>query len=221
MNPNQLFDKFRSESARLYSAVLADILDDLGHRHQTLSRDVVPLNFEWKLFGKARTLAMKDVDDTPEHPYALEMKAIDDLHEGDVLVIAMNGCRECAVWGELLSTASKARGATGALMDGPTRDSEKILELGFATFSTGASPLDSKGRIDGVAWDKPITIGGVACKPGDLIFGDRDGVVVIPFDVAGAVLDAALEKVSGENVVREELAAGRAVSEVFAKYGIL
>lgn len=84
-----------------------------------------------------------------------------------------------------------------------------------------ASPLDSKGRIDGVAWDEPVKIGPVQCRPGDFVFGDRDGLVVIPFDIAPQTLEAALNKVRGENKVREELAAGRPVSEVFAKYGIL
>ena len=98
---------------------------------------------------------------------------------------------------------------------------KKILGLQFPTFAVGTSPLDSKGRIEGVAWDEPITIGAVLCRPGDLIFGDRDGVVVIPSEISPVILPAALAKVSGENTVRQELAEGRPVSEVFARHGIL
>lgn len=106
-------------------------------------------------------------------------------------------------------------------MDGPTRDVEKILAINFPTFALGTSPLDSKGRIDGVARDVPVTIGDCPCVPGDLIFGDRDGIVVIPAGVAGEVLARAKAKIEGETTVRQELAAGKSVREVFARYGIL
>lgn len=221
MNAQALFEQYHSHAPLLYSAVIADVLDDLGYRDQALPPTILPLQPSWRLFGKVRTLGMKKVDRIPEHPYALEMKAIDNLRGGDVLVIHMGDSPPCSMWGELLSTAAKARGAVGVVMDGPTRDVEKILELGFVTFAAGTSPLDSKGRMDGVTWDEPVKIGRVFCRPGDFVFGDRDGVVVIPHDVAAAALSAALNKVSGENTVREELAAGRSVSEVFAKYGIL
>jgi regulator of RNase E activity RraA len=221
VNPHELFEQYHDHAGQLYSAVLADVMDAMGYRQQAVDNSVVGLDRTWRLFGKARTLAMKPVDRVPDEPYQLEMKAIDHLQPGDVLVIAMAGCPQCAVWGELLSTACKARGAVGALMDGPTRDAEKILALGFPTFAAGTSPLDSKGRIDGSSWDEPVKIGNVGCKPGDFVYGDSDGVVVIPFEIAPAVLEAALAKVSGENMVRAELAAGRPVSEVFKTYGIL
>lgn len=216
-----MFERFREAVPRLYSAVLADVLDALGHRDRALPGEIVALDPSWKLFGKVRTLSMKRVEGIPDQPYATELEAIDDLKPGDVLVIRMAGCPPCAVWGELLSTAAKARGAVGAVMDGPTRDVEKILALGFPTFAAGANPLDSKGRIDGESRDKPVTIGKVICRPGDFLFGDRDGVVVVPQDVAPQALSAALEKVGGENRVRSDLAAGRSAREVFAQYGIL
>lgn len=217
----RLFEEYRPFAGQLYSAVLADVLDGLGYTNQALPVPVKPLNPEWKMLGKVRTLDMHGVSEVPAAPYALEMEAIDELTAGDVLVIRMGGCPECAVWGELLSTACLARGACGAVMDGPTRDVEKILSVDFPTFAIGTSPLDSKGRIDGVARDVAVTIGQTRCEPGDLIFGDRDGVVVIPAKVAAETLAAAKAKILGENRVREALLAGRSVREVFAEFGIL
>ncbi|MGL4463335.1 MAG: RraA family protein [Planctomycetia bacterium] len=216
-----ILDDYLAALPKLYSAVLADVLDELGHRRQVLPMNIRPLSLASVAFGRVRTLTMRPVDAVPEKPYALEMKAIDDLKPHDVLVIEMNGCPECAVWGELLATAAKARQAGGVVMNGATRDSGMILEVGFPTFATGFTPLDSKGRIDGTAWDVPVTIGEASLRPGDFILGDRDGVVVVPQEAAVAALQAALQKISGENTVREELVAGESVAAVFARHGVL
>lgn len=216
-----LLEEYRPFADQLYSAVLADVLDAQGFTHQALPAAIQPLNPNWKMLGIVRTLDMHPVSQIPAAPYAKEMEAIDALTAGDVLVIRMGGCPECSVWGELLSTACLARGAVGVVMDGMTRDVEKILSVDFPTFAMGTSPLDSKGRIDGVARDVPVVIGETRCTPGDLIFGDRDGVVVIPAAVAEETLAAAKAKITGESQVRQELAAGKSVQEVFAKYGIL
>jgi regulator of RNase E activity RraA len=205
----------------LYSAVLADVLDALGHRTSALPASLRPLRPEWKLFGRAATLSCVTVASEPRHPYALEMECIDALKPGDVLVATTNGDRGSALWGELLSTAAQARGAAGAVIDGLTRDTAKILALDFPVFAAGFSPLDSKGRLDAVSHGQPVRVGDCVVCPGDWIFGDIDGVVVVPAGLAERVFPLALEKVTGENRVREELARGRSVREVFAEYGIL
>jgi regulator of RNase E activity RraA len=125
------------------------------------------------------------------------------------------------LWGELLSTAARAHGAVGAVIDGLTRDAAKILAMDFPVFAAGFSPLDSKGRLDAVSHGQPIQIGNCTIRPGDWVFGDIDGVVVVPAELAERVFPLALEKVRGENRVRTELAKGRSVREVFAEYGIL
>jgi regulator of RNase E activity RraA len=205
----------------LSSAVLADVLDALGHRTSALPPAVRPLRPEWKLFGRALTLSTLPVAVEPEKPYAVELECIDALRPGDVLVATTNGDLSSALWGELLSTASRAHGAVGAVIDGLTRDAEKILALDFPVFAAGFSPLDSKGRLDGVSYNQPIRIGACVVRPGDWVFGDVDGVVVVPAALAEAAFAKALEKVTGENHVRAELAKGRSVREVFAEYGIL
>jgi regulator of RNase E activity RraA len=205
----------------LTSAVLADVLDGLGHRHSALSPDVRPLRPTWKLFGRAATLSAMPVTAEPAHPYAVEMECLDALRPGEVLVATTNGDRGGALWGELLSTAARARGAAGVVLDGLTRDAARILAMDYPVFAAGFSPLDSKGRLDGVSHGQPISIGACLIRPGDWVFGDIDGVVVVPAELAETAFARALEKVSGENRVREELARGRSIREVFAEYRIL
>ncbi len=205
----------------LSSAVLADILDALDRRTSALPGVIRPLKPEWKVFGRAATLNVVPVSVIPTRPYAVELECVDALQPGDVLVATTQGDRSSALWGELLSTASRARGAAGAVIDGLTRDAAKILAMDFPVFAAGFSPLDSKGRLDGIQFGQPIQVGDCVVRPGDFIFGDIDGVVVIPADLAEQVLPRALEKVTGENRVRAELAKGRSAREVFAEYGIL
>jgi 4-hydroxy-4-methyl-2-oxoglutarate aldolase len=212
---------FGPHKDNLTSSVLADVLDALGHRTSALPATLRPLRAEWKVFGRAATLSAVTVAAEPEQPYAIELACVDALRPGDVLVATTNGDHSSALWGELLSTASRAHGAVGAIIDGLTRDAARILALDFPVFATGFSPLDSKGRLDGIAFGQPIRIGTCVVAPGDWIFGDIDGVVVVPAELAAQAFPKALEKVNGENRVRAELAKGRSAREVFAEYGIL
>jgi regulator of RNase E activity RraA len=212
---------YAPHAAVLSSAVLADVLDALGHRSGGLPPSLRPLQPQWKLFGRARTLSAVTVAAEPEHPYAVEMECVDALQPGDVLVATTNGDRGSALWGELLSTAAHAHGAVGAVIDGLTRDAGRIIAMDFPVFATGFSPLDSKGRLECVSHGAPIRVGDCVVRAGDWVFGDVDGVVVVPAELGSEALRRALEKATGENRVRAELAKGRNLREVFAEYGIL
>ena len=212
---------YLSQRDLLYSSVLADVLDSLGHRSSALPASLRPLRPEWKLFGRAATLAAVPVTATPDHPYAVELECIDTLHPGDVLVATTHGDRSSALWGELLSTAARAHGALGVVLDGMTRDAARILAMNFPVFAAGFCPLDSKGRLDAVHYSQPIRIGDCTIRPGDWVFGDIDGIVIVPAERAEEVFPRALDKVTGENRVRAELAQGRSAREVFGEYGIL
>jgi regulator of RNase E activity RraA len=205
----------------LTSAVLADVLDQLGHRASALPPCLRPLKSEWRLFGRAATLSAVAVATEPRHPYSVELECIDALRPGEVLVATTHGDCGSALWGELLSTAARAHGAAGAVIDGMTRDAEKIRAMDFPVFAAGFCPLDSKGRLDGFQHGQPIRVGACLVRPGDWVYGDIDGVVVVPAELAEAAFARGLEKVSGENRVRAELAKGRSVREVFDEYGIL
>jgi regulator of RNase E activity RraA len=157
-----------------------------------------------------------------ENRYEVEIALVDDLRPHDVVVLACDGPTDrIAPWGELLSTASLARGAAGCVTDGLVRDVKQIRELRFPVFCGGIGPLDTKGRARMVERDVPVQCAGVRVNPGDLVFGDVDGVVVVPRDAEARVLELALRKVAGENASRDALRSGEKLADVFRRLGIL
>jgi regulator of RNase E activity RraA len=208
----------------LYSAVLSDLLDDLGLREQAMRPFIRPLDEQVPLFGRARTGIYMNVFAVPEgdNPYEVEIALVDDLKPGDVAVLACDGPTDrIAPWGELLSTAARCRGAVGCVTDGLVRDIRAIRKMSFPVFHGGIGPLDSKGRAKMMAMDVPVKCGGVLVHPGDLVFGDADGVVVIPQAMAEEVVAAALAKIKTENSTRAELEQGLLLMDVYKKYGVL
>jgi 4-hydroxy-4-methyl-2-oxoglutarate aldolase len=204
---------------KLYTPVLADVMDKLGFRNQSLHPRIRPLWPEARIAGFAMTVQTVPAQEiAPEHPYAGELAAVDALAEGDVMMVSETAW---SFWGELLSTAANYRGCRGVILDGPTRDTSAIKKMGFPVFHAGFHPADSLGRLDVVGHNIPINCGGVLIYPNDLVLADHDGVVVVPNAIAAETLRLAEEKVSGENQVRKALAAGMPTAEAFAKFGIL
>jgi 4-hydroxy-4-methyl-2-oxoglutarate aldolase len=208
---------------QLFASVLSDCLDQAGLMKQALPSRIRPLDDAAIMVGRARTAAFMEVYDVPEgsNPYALEIALIDSLEPGEIPVFACSNPARVAPWGELLSTAAQVRGAAGALMDGCVRDIKAIRAMGFPVFHGGIAPLDSKGRGKIMAIDVPIECAGVPVSPGDLIFGDADGVVVIPRAAEAEVLRLAFEKIHGERSTLADLRRGDSLASVFARYGIL
>ena len=206
---------------KCFSAVIMDILDTLGLRVQCLEPDIRPLLPNMKAWGEAVTLYFETVTEVPRHPFKLEMETIDDLKEGQILVEQCNAVEMSAGWGGLLTTAAMCRNAAGVVTDGGVRDYHEIASLGFPTFSRGIRCCDSLGRMDAKDRDVPVICGGVRVWPGDLIFADVDGVVVVPQKAAEEVIIKAWEKVEKEDVTRRELRAGASLVETYAKYGVL
>ncbi len=208
---------------KLFASVLSDCLDQLGMMRQALPSSVRPLDESLVMVGRARTAAFMEVYDVPagSNPYELEIALIDSLKPDEIPVFACSNPARIAPWGELLSTASRTRGAAGALMDGCVRDIKAIKAMKFPVFHAGIAPLDSKGRGKIMALDAPIECGGVPVRSGDLIFGDADGVVVIPQAAEKDVLALAFEKISGERNTLRDLQRGDSLADVFARYGIL
>ncbi|NGP18873.1 RraA family protein [Devosia aurantiaca] len=207
-----------------FCALLSDTLDELGHMHQALPARIRPLDDSLVMVGRARTMLYADVYARPqagENPYELEIKLVDSLQADEVAVCACGGTGRIAPWGGLLSTASKVRGAAGALMDGMVRDIRHVRELAFPLFHAGIGPLDSKGRGEVIAIDVPVECAGVRINPGDIVFGDADGVVVIPQAIETEVVALAYEKLKGENKTRDALLAGRRLADVFDEFGVL
>ena len=208
---------------KLYTAVISDTLDGMGILSQALPPGVRPLDESLVLCGRARTGLYMPVyhDDEALDIYEHEIALVDDLRPGDVAVFSCAGNSRIAPWGELLSTAARARRAHGCATDGLVRDVRMIRDMGFPVFAGGIGPLDTKSRAKMMMADVPSEIGDAKISPGDIIFGDVDGVVAIPGGVASEVLAVAMQKVMEENNVRDELAAGAKLKDVFDKYGIL
>jgi len=214
-------DEITSRIGRLYTAVVCDALDSLGFRRQAFSHRVRPISKATQLIGTARTLDSRAVDYLPEKPYEKELEALDTLSDGDVVVLATNGDLSAAVWGELLSVASAAKGARGAVSDGLTRDAARIGDLNFPVFAQGVCSYDSLGRSEVIAYDVRIECDGVTVEPGDIVFCDYDGVVIIPRRALLDTLARAEYKVGREEIVEQEFRKGRKIAEVFAEHGIL
>jgi regulator of RNase E activity RraA len=208
---------------QLYSAVLSDSLDAVGITTQAMPPGIRPLDDGLKLCGRARTGIYMEVAhiDPDVNPYELEIAIVDDLKPGDVAVFACGGSSRIAPWGSLLSTATRARGAAGCVTDGFVRDILEIRRMGLPVFNAGIAPLDSKGRGHIAAVDVPVICAGVRVEPGDLVFGDADGVVVVPQAREAEVLKVAFDKINGEHHSMNELRSGGYLRDVYAKYGVL
>lgn len=212
---------FEDIEKNLYTAVLADALDDLGARDQAMREHIRPLCPTTRFAGWARTIQCQDMHYVPEDPYGLEIEAMDSILPGEVVIVSTGESKRNAPWGELLSTAARARGARGAVVDGLVRDVKTIERLGFQVFGAGIKPVDSRGRGQVVDYNVPVECGGVLVSPRDLIVADYDGVVVIPTHLLQKVLERAREKTFKENHSRAELEKGAYLADVYAKYGVL
>jgi regulator of RNase E activity RraA len=207
----------------LYTAVVSDSLDELGYRDRVMRENLRPLFPTVPFAGWARTITCVDVYHTDADPYAVEIESVDSILPGEAVVVSTGSVPSIrnAPWGELLSTAAKARGARGAVIDGLVRDVRKIEQLAFPVFAVGVKPVDSRGRGVVNAYNVPALCGGVLVNPGDLVFADHDGVVVIPPEVLPAVICLAKEKTARENDSRPELMRGAYLRDVYRKYGVL
>jgi 4-hydroxy-4-methyl-2-oxoglutarate aldolase len=207
----------------MFTAQLSDCLDQAGLRGQAMPSRIRPLDEGRVMVGRARTGAYMEVYHVEPgvNPYELEMDLIDSLKPGEIPVFACSNPARVAPWGELLSTAAQLRGAAGAVMDGCVRDIKAIRAMGFSVFHGGIAPLDSKGRARVMAIDVPVECAGVPVASGDLVFGDADGLVIVPRAAEETVLRLAAEKLLGERDTLAELRAGKTLREVFDRYGIL
>lgn len=221
-NDSELYSFIREH---LYVASVCDILDEMGYRNQAMHQRLRPLLTDIRncgFVGRARTLNWVETDQVlEEDPYRLEIEAMDSLRAGDVVVHSTDFNGTNAPWGELMSTISKNKGVAGCVCDSQIRDCVKIIEMQFPVFYAGIRPLDSKGRGLVTDYDVPVPCGGVEVNPGDLVYSDFDGIVVIPKAVEQEVFYRAKEKVESENLSRRELLSGRSLREVYDKYKAL
>ena len=214
---NELFALCARE---LYTPVVGDILDDLGFTRQFLPQPIQPLREEMRLAGRAMPVVMIDVFGKQKQPFGRLTEALDQLQPGEIY-LASGGDMRCAYWGEILTATAKKRGAAGAVINGFHRDTPKVLEQNWPVFSRGRFAQDSGVRTQVMDYRCPIEIGQVSVEPGDLVFGDLDGVVIVPKKVEAEVIERALGKARGEKLVRKDIEACLSSTAAFKKYGIL
>jgi regulator of RNase E activity RraA len=225
-NDSELYDLARKE---LFTCVVGDVLDKLGRFHQFLPPQIQPLRPDMVVIGRAMPLLSVDVfvekmegtaNPLMTKPFGLMLEALDDLKPGEIYVNTGSSPRN-ALWGELMSTRALKLGAAGAVLDGYTRDTHGVFRLNFPTFSWGRYGQDSAPRYKVVDYRVPVEIGKVRVNPGDILFGDIDGVLVVPREMEEEVFTLALEKARGEKKVRKAIEEGMSACAAFEQYGIM
>lgn len=216
-------ERFAWIQENLYVPAVCDVLDSLGYRNQSMHHRLRPLDPNAStIIGRARTFRWMDTDYIDEEdPYGLEIEAMDSLGAGDVVVHSTDPAGTNAPWGELMSTVAQRNQAVGCICDSMIRDCRKIQALNFPVFYVGIRPLDSLGRGRVMAYDVPVRCGDVLVHPGELVFADFDGVVVVPKKVEETVLQQAYDKVTRENHSRRDLLKGDSLRTVFDRYQVL
>jgi regulator of RNase E activity RraA len=217
--------RLRSRLSQLYVPAVADILDDMGYTEQVMKGNLRPLYSDVKLCGPAVTVSTYWYSTYRRGERNIESLAaiFDSCYNGCVVVVACGGNMGAACWGELMSNAARARGAVGAVVDGAIRDVPKILEINppFQVYSAGFTPADSKGRVEFSETEVEIVCGGVRIRPGDIVYGDYDGVVVIPKQVVWEVLEEAEKKVEKEAEFRKSIRQGMNFREAVQRYKVV
>lgn len=205
----------------LYSGVLSDVMDGMGYRNQMLGNRIFPLQEDTRLFGPAFTSIATTVYSMPENPLVAQCRTVDQLREGEIYVCVMRGSYNCALFGELFATAIQGKRGAGVLLDGYARDIKALKEMNFPLFYAGRDPRTSKGRAEINECQIPVVIDGVSINPGDLVFGDIDGIAIIPAAIADEVIEKALETIASEDIVRDKLREGATLYSVYAKHGTI
>jgi regulator of RNase E activity RraA len=226
-NDEELFATARRE---LFTAVVGDIMDQMGYLRQFLPPAIQPLRDDMVVIGRAMTVLEADVVGSPEYrgkaggtmarSFGLMLEALDDLKTNEVYVCT-GASPTYALWGELMSTRARMLGAAGAVVDGYSRDTEGILKMGFPTFSYGRYAQDQAPRGKVVDFRVTLEMGGVTIRDGDIIFGDIDGVCVVPRAIEEEVMRRALKKARGEKLVKKAIEGGMSAREAFDTYGIM
>ncbi|WP_341215991.1 RraA family protein [uncultured Wocania sp.] len=225
-NDKELFKIVKEE---LFVALVGDILDKMGYLHQFLSPNIKPLRKDMVTIGRAMTVLEADTFEESSQktnnplmkkPFGIMFEALDSLKENEVYICSGSSPRY-ALWGGLMSTRALKLKAAGAVVDGYSRDTNEIEKLNFPTFSLGTYAQDQGPRGKVIDYRVPIEFNGIRVNPGDIVYGDRDGVLIIPQEVEKEAFAGAIEKARGEKLVQKALEEGMSTVDAFEKFGIM
>ena len=210
-----------SLSKQFYVGLVCDVLDYFGYRNQSLGAAFQPLEPDMVLMGRAYTTRAVPAGKMTKESMVNQCKSIEGVKDGEIYVMACQGAYLAGVWGEIMSTGVRVNGGVGALIDGMIRDSNQVKEMQFPVISRGHLPTTAKGRMEIVDIQCDVVIDGVTIHPGDLIFGDLDGVAIIPQQIEDEVIERCLAILASENVVRDRVLAGDPISKVYMEIGAI
>jgi len=225
-NDKELFALARQE---LFTALVGDVLDKLGFLHQFLPPQIKPLDPKMTIIGRAMPVLETDVygevvedsqNPVMQKPFGIMFEALDSLQEDEVY-ICTGASPKYALWGGLMSARAIKLKAAGAIVNGYHRDTNEILRLGFPSFSLGSYAQDQGPRGKVIDYRVTIEWDGVRISPGDIIFGDRDGVLIIPKETEEEAFAKAIEKARTEKLVLQSLQNGISAADTFHKFGIM
>lgn len=223
MSENSTMERICERYRQLYGGAVYDVLEGLGYPDQVLSHELTPLAPEMKLAAPAFTMKGTFTSERDEAGRHTRMRMVYQMTYPCIEVRDRGTPYNVAIYGELSATISRAHGAVGALIDGGTRDTQRLVDERFPVFARYRTPVEAFGRYTMLKCQVPVRIAGelrdtVVVSPGDFIFGDRDGVLVIPQDLTLRVLEECERIKSLEDQARAEFARGNDPVEVFLRY---
>lgn len=208
--------KYRERLEKLSTTNISDALDTLGYKGATYG--IRPLMPEWKkVVGRAVTVKMTAAGLTKGKTH-LGVKAIDLAEKGDIIIIDNGGRIDTSCWGGILANGAKMKGVSAVVIDGACRDLDDCIEAEFPVFARGTVVATARGRIMEESTNTMIQFGGVQVRPGDIIVGDRSGVVIIAQEITDQVITKAEELYEKEENMIAEIRQGRSMIEVDTKY---
>lgn len=225
-NDNELFKIAREE---LFTALVGDALDKLGYQHQFLAPQVKPIKNDMIVIGRAMPVLEADVfaesstksnNLVMKKPFGLMFEALDCMKKNEVYICS-GASPHYALWGGLMSTRAIILGAAGAVVNGYSRDTSEIEYLNFPTFSIGTYAQDQGPRGKVIDYNVSIEFNGIRVNPGDIVYGDRDGVLIVPKEIEKEAFEGAIEKARGEQLVKKALESGMSTVDAFNKFGIM
>jgi 4-hydroxy-4-methyl-2-oxoglutarate aldolase len=213
----------RQRYLKLYAGLVYDAMEYLDTGGQAMAGGIYPLLHTMKVAGPAFTVRCISTPSRDEHMHDIRLGMLKSMTPGCIQVRDCQNDRSCGQFGEISATAAAAAGCVGAVIDGSTRDSNYLINMGFPTFCRFRTPVEAFGRLMAVDYQVPIYVQGIdgklAIRPGDFMFGDNDGVVVVPQEMTLKVLELAEEWFASEAESRTAMAEGRDPFQVYAEYG--
>lgn len=202
----------------LYSSLVSDCIEALGYPARALEPDLKPFHADTLrvVVGPAFPMQIRKTSERVEIDKLLEY--VDHVPVGSMCVVATDEDVRGALWGGLMSAGVQARGAVGAVVDGGVRDLHQILPLSFPVFACYRSPVDIRGRAEVIGFGEEVVCRGVAIAPGEFVFADANGVVVVPAGAEAAVLELAEQRIEHEQATEVELKAGHEARDVFRRH---